>query len=1110
MKKIIDYLEKNPGSKARTIANDLEMDRSEVNSLLYGKLSSRVFQDKKYNWFLTEVKLGNKRETQKKANTDLSKLSEYYLESTIQDSTHDIKVFAKSNFDDLDYAELDILPIGTDLNINEIIESNETAKKLLKKLKKSPSKKCMYIGYPNRLSKLHSKSGHDYFILEPVFYFPISSDDSGNLIASEENPNLNSSFIRNVTNARSSGTLEETLQLYDELGLDDTDDIPDLEDVFLRLPKIRPEWDWLEKIDPMKISKNKKLNEVEETGIYNKALLIFGDKSPYTQNLEKELEKLKYVTHDDYIQTSLGKLVHNQFNYSSKIETEEVLLEPLPINIEQRKAVSSALNSDITVITGPPGTGKSQVVTSILINAAWQEKKVLFASKNNKAVDVVEARVNGLSPSPILLRQGRNEIQKQLSEHLTNLLSIETTNEDIEVHENFKEKHNQLNEIRDTLQKKEEKLINLRNEFDTLDRRIETELKKRGITKQKFQYKYKKLLVRNSTDYYKKIIKRLRDCKASGGLGIKDWFSKEEREVNLGKILSVIDNEKLIKIPKKKSKDKITYNLWIDKIIEEIKKELEFFKLSDQIKDLPLKLKNLVSQGKPEDIAKEHKNLINELQDNSIELWKSYLKITPSRLSDTERKALNDYATVLDMITTSLSKDENVASNIWRKYYGLFPKVISSLPCWAITSLSAQRIPFEANYFDILVIDEASQCDIASAIPLMYRAKSIVIIGDPKQLKHISKIRKFHDHKLMMKYNLLDTHIGWSYSHTSLFDLCRGYCRPENLITLKDHHRSHSQIISFSNKHFYQENLRVATRHESLRTINDKKPAVRWVNVEGEAVRHPSGGSYNTKEIGKILSFLKDLIFNKEYKGSIGVTTPFREQANQIRNRISEDKELSKKILKRDFICDTVHKFQGDERDLMIFSPVISNNTPKSSLGFLSSNGNLFNVAITRARGALVVIGDFEKCLKSKVSYIEEFAKYTSELKYESDLDQDRSTNSLDLGPKYPNVAKAEKVSEWEKILYRELYKVGVKTVPQFNVDQFRLDLAYFKNGKKLNIEIDGEKYHKNWNGELCLRDRIRNLRLMELGWDVKRFWVYEIRDNLDDCVKEIKSWGKN
>lgn len=58
-----------------------------------------------------------------------------------------------------------------------------------------------------------------------------------------------------------------------------------------------------------------------------------------------------------------------------------------------------------------------------------------------------------------------------------------------------------------------------------------------------------------------------------------------------------------------------------------------------------------------------------------------------------------------------------------------------------------------------------------------------------------------------------------------------------------------------------------------------------------------------------------------------------------------------------------------------------------------------------------------------------------------------------------------------------------------------------------LDIEIDGERYHRNWTGELCRRDQIRNQRLFELGWDVKRFWVYEVRDDIDSCVKKIKEW---
>jgi very-short-patch-repair endonuclease len=60
---------------------------------------------------------------------------------------------------------------------------------------------------------------------------------------------------------------------------------------------------------------------------------------------------------------------------------------------------------------------------------------------------------------------------------------------------------------------------------------------------------------------------------------------------------------------------------------------------------------------------------------------------------------------------------------------------------------------------------------------------------------------------------------------------------------------------------------------------------------------------------------------------------------------------------------------------------------------------------------------------------------------------------------------------------------------------------------RMLNVEVDGEKYHRNWDGELCRRDQIRNQRLFELGWDVMRFWVYQVRDDLDNCVRRVNSW---
>ena len=114
---------------------------------------------------------------------------------------------------------------------------------------------------------------------------------------------------------------------------------------------------------------------------------------------------------------------------------------------------------------------------------------------------------------------------------------------------------------------------------------------------------------------------------------------------------------------------------------------------------------------------------------------------------------------------------------------------------------------------------------------------------------------------------------------------------------------------------------------------------------------------------------------------------------------------------------------------------------------------------------------------------------------------------SDDIGEEYPRVSNSLEVSDWEKDLYRALRKAGISTVPQYPVDKYRLDLALFFEGKMLDIEVDGERYHRSWNGELCYRDQLRNQRLFELGWDVKRFWVYQVRDDIEGCVREIKEW---
>src|SRR5215472_14829216 len=188
--------------------------------------------------------------------------------------------------------------------------------------------------------------------------------------------------------------------------------------------------------------------------------------------------------------------------------------------------------------------------------------------------------------------------------------------------------------------------------------------------------------------------------------------------------------------------------------------------------------------------------------------------------------------------------DEGAGRKVFRRYYSLFPKVAKILPCWSVTSLSARgRLPFEAGLFDLVVIDEASQCDIASALPLLYRARRAVIIGDPLQLKHVSTVAPQQDRLMLSAHGLAEGGAAWAYSVNSLFDLACSLCRHEDIVNLRDHHRSHRDIIGFSNRHFYRGTLRIATNHEALKRPHRAGPAVRWIDVRGKVMRPAGGGA---------------------------------------------------------------------------------------------------------------------------------------------------------------------------------------------------------------------------------------------------------------------------
>ena len=505
-----------------------------------------------------------------------------------------------------------------------------------------------------------------------------------------------------------------------------------------------------------------------------------------------------------------------------------------------------------------------------------------------------------------------------------------------------------------------------------------------------------------------------------------------------------------------------------------------------------------------EDIARQRQELNAQIADNSSRLWKDWVNLTPSRLTAGQRKDIADYAALLQLMTAQDS--QGVHSSVKAKARALQSSVSAMFSCWAVTSLSARgKVPFEPGHFDLVVIDEASQCDIASALPLLFRAKRAVIIGDPMQLRHISAVPGGKDSDLQHKYGLVESRAAWMYSVNSLYDLAAGVAKPGQVVNLRDHHRSHGDIIAFSNTVFYGGKLRVATRYTQLRRPLKSEPGVVWQDVRGETIRPQSGGAQNPLEANAVISALEDLLIRRAYRGSVGVVTPFRAQAQLIQSHVAAHPELSRLGEKVELLVDTVHRFQGDERDVMIFSPVVSTGVTPGALGFLRSNGNLFNVAITRARGLLHVVGDRNASTSCGVDYLEKFASYVSRLGEER-RDEEAVLEPA-TGPAYPSVARPEHVSDWEKVFYRALYLAGVRPIPQFSVEQYDLDFAIIFGNAKLNVEIDGERYHRSWTGELCLRDELRNQRLIELGWEVKRFWVYEIRDRLPQCVDIVRQW---
>lgn len=281
--------------------------------------------------------------------------------------------------------------------------------------------------------------------------------------------------------------------------------------------------------------------------------------------------------------------------------------------------------------------------------------------------------------------------------------------------------------------------------------------------------------------------------------------------------------------------------------------------------------------------------------------------------------------------------------SIWETLTLCFPVVTTTL-----YSFDYRKFPMIHEMFDTLLIDEAGQSAIHTAIGPLYRFRKAVIVGDVFQLEPIHKYKnnliettKFtNEIKALVDVN--ENSIQNAADRSSdVFDLIND--QKVGMI-LNEHRRCENSIVQFSNKYVYGNSL--------ILTKEDQEKPFLKNNLIMIDVRGTKEKNVNTSEID-ICSRIVDKLLEingEDYKKNIGIITPYKNQVNRLASNF------------KDISCGTVHAFQGKEKETIILSLVIDDPRNIGNLNFVGGKPNFLNVAFTRAKSQLIIVGNYEVC----------------------------------------------------------------------------------------------------------------------------------------------------
>ena len=763
-------------------------------------------------------------------------------------------------------------------------------------------------------------------------------------------------------------------------------------------------------IDELDKSKpNKKVDNVSVTG---QCALILTKRPQVTAGVLHELiqiaekpsgifrETALYPINEEYLQGS-GKLVEAQ---QTKKMKDFIPVTPLSLSDSQESVIKKIEENQLVSVYGPPGTGKSQTIVNLVTHLIANGKTVLVASRMDKAVDVVAERLNELGAPYLALRAGRPDYQKKLKFDLEDLVA-----QKVDLNSGYEK--SMLVDIKDMevllstkreMEDKCEQIINLEKEYHDII--LQKQAEEINMPETKF---INRTLKKDEIETVKVLVEKIEQNSEKTGF-FTSWttngaVSKIQKILNINNFSADIED-----IQNLKAELRVQELYCKARLIEaQIHKIGNLHSLLEQIRLLKKKQRNLAI----EILKNKRRNSLKDLLNDPV---KRRRLITHSKALTAHRKSAQD----------TLEEED-------------FKPLLDAFPCWCVTTYAISgSIPMKPGLFDVVIIDEASQCDIASCFPLLYRAKRAVIVGDDKQLPHLSFLEKAKEQSFLTQYEIPSKYqLIWRFRTNSMFDLANYYSMTP--VLLDEHFRSSKPIIDFSNKEFYGNRIRIMNRSTDFKGVLE----VNYV-YDGKV---DYAVTKNMPEAEEVVKKIHELITDNEHDDpdnpqTIGVISPFRAQVELIKRSIMQ--VLSDSVIRKYKIeVGTAHTFQGDERDIMILSWAIAGNSHSQSLTFLQ-RPNLFNVAITRARKKLICfISKDPKTLQEGLlrSYMEYMLEYEEGSKTQKKLNTDVYKN------------------DFEKEVAKALKENGVEVRAGVEVAGFSTDLLInLPKKEQIILEIDG------------------------------------------------------